>query len=79
MKIDQRLDGYILDELESKGLHAIDTKQGDNISKTLNVDAYLECSAKTQEGVKSVFRQAVALALEPTVEDEKQRNCCCIL
>ena len=40
---------------------------------------YLECSAKTGEGVKAVFEEAIMEALNPKKKEEEKRGNKCVL
>ena len=40
---------------------------------------YLECSAKTGEGVKAVFEEAIMEALAPKKKEEEKRGNKCVL
>lgn len=48
---------------ESAGKHPLTEKDGINAARELNMETYLECSAKTGEGVKTVFEEATRISL----------------
>jgi small GTP-binding protein len=43
----------------------IRAKQGEQLAKELGACRYLECSAKTQEGLQHLFHEAIRVALDP--------------
>ena len=43
----------------------IKTEMGEQMAKDLKAVKYLECSAKTREGLKDVFDEALMTALQP--------------
>ena len=51
--------------------------QGEDIRKKIGAYKYLECSAKTNEGVREVFEHATRAALLSRTRKEKKR--CMIL
>ena len=51
-------------EEEKQGTH-VSKKQGEAMSREIDAQAYLECSALTQEGVKEIFEEAILTALYP--------------
>ncbi len=57
--LDMRADPKCTEELRAKGLAPISTVQGVQLQKHIGAVTYVECSARTQEGVKRVFDEAV--------------------
>lgn len=53
----------MMDEMKKQGLEPITKEQGDEMNKEINGYKYLECSAKTQDGVAAIFDQAVRYVL----------------
>ncbi|CAN1810548.1 Rac-like GTP-binding protein 7 [Linum perenne] len=54
------------------------TAQGEELRKMVGAVAYIECSSKTQQNVKTVFDAAIKIALrppKPKKKPRKQRNC----
>ncbi|KAL9959587.1 hypothetical protein ACROYT_G032921 [Oculina patagonica] len=49
----------------------VKSKEGSKVGKTINAYAYLECSAKTREGVRDVFETAAKAALGIKKEGDK--------
>ena len=45
-------------------VEAIGSRQGEALASELKAVKYMECSAKTQEGLKAVFDEAVRTAMK---------------
>ena len=65
LKSDLRDDPQMLAKLREKNLTPITTEEGQALAKTIKALTYVECSAKTQEGVKEVFDHAIKAVLFP--------------
>jgi len=50
-------------------------EEGKGVAEKINAFAYLECSAKTKEGVRQVFEMATRAALQT----KKKRKSPCVL
>ncbi|PAA50516.1 hypothetical protein BOX15_Mlig003207g1, partial [Macrostomum lignano] len=64
-KMDLRDDKETIKELKAKKLAPITHLQGMTMAKEINAAKYLECSALTQKGLKSVFDEAIRAVLVP--------------
>jgi len=53
---------------------AITKEQGDSMAKKIKAQKYMECSAKTRDGVKAVFDEAIYIAVCPPVPQKKGCN-----
>jgi len=73
-QMDLRDDQATRDRLESRGLSPITHDQGVSEAKKKGCKKYLECSAKTKEGVKDVFDEAIRSVLNKD-KKPKQRRC----
>lgn len=62
-KRDLRNDNQILLELEKDQQKPVSTEEGQQIAKSINAYTYIECSAKTGEGVQEVFEMAAKASL----------------
>ncbi|CAI0557839.1 unnamed protein product [Linum tenue] len=75
-KLDQREDEqYFIDH---PGAAPITTAQGEELKKVVGAVAYIECSSKTQQNVKTVFDTAIKIVLRPQKpkrKPRKQRTC----
>lgn len=66
--------------LEKSGETRFITKvQGENLKEELKAFKYLECSARTQEGLKQVFDEAIRCVLTSQLNAATRRKRCLIL
>jgi small GTP-binding protein len=63
-KIDLRTDEETLKKLSTKDLKPLTTEQGFKLKEEIGAYSYVECSAKTQEGLKIVFNDAIDAVLK---------------
>jgi Ras-related C3 botulinum toxin substrate 1 len=63
-KSDLRTDQGTISQLQSKNLAIITPEQAQARMKEIGATNYLECSALTQEGLKTVFDEAIRAALQ---------------
>lgn len=63
-KTDLRTDTFSVVNLAQKNEEPIESEDGEKLKKKLNVAAYLECSAKQNEGVHEVFETAISTTLK---------------
>ncbi|KAJ0241870.1 Rac-like GTP-binding protein ARAC3 [Hirschfeldia incana] len=71
-KLDLRDDKEYL--LENPGAVPISTSHGVELMKLVGGSAYIECSAKTQQNVKSVFDVAIKVVLQLPKNKNKNQN-----
>ncbi|XP_044763529.1 rho-related GTP-binding protein RhoC-like [Coccinella septempunctata] len=64
-KLDLRYNEQICKILSQKGETTVSHENGYRASKKIKAYGYIECSAKTMEGVKEVFRKAAEVVLRP--------------
>jgi cell division control protein 42 len=76
-QIDLRDDPAVLERLSQQKNRPIIPEQGEKLARELGVDKYVECSARTQKGLKNVFDEAIVAALEPSLDGQKSE--CLIL
>ncbi len=48
---------------------------GKQLATQIKADGYMECSAKTGEGVQDIFNQAARLCLKPRLNRKKLPKC----
>jgi len=73
-KADLRNDQNTVNSLASKGQRIVSTEESVARQKEIGAVAYLECSALTQEGLKTVFDEAIRAALNKKPV-KKKRDC----
>ena len=86
-KLDMREDPEVLKKLKEKNSQPITTENGKNMQREIGAAAYIECSAKSQKGLKEVFHEAIKTVFFPPAskaeanneEDKKKTNDCCAL
>ncbi|ALC41165.1 Rho1 [Drosophila busckii] len=76
-KRDLRHDPETIKELSIYNQEPVRTEDGRTMAELVNAYAYLECSAKMQEGVREVFETATRAALQ--VHKKKKRRKCILL
>lgn len=81
LKKDLREDRAMLKKLQEKGTTPVTTEEGQALAKFVKAVTYVECSAKTQDGVKEVFDQAIKCVLFPRRRkaDSDGEGCKCSL
>ena len=62
-KSDLRNNAETLEQLKTKGLTPVTEDQGKQLAQTLGAVEFIECSALTQAGLKSVFDSAIRTVL----------------
>ena len=75
-KSDLRDDVETLKMLKSRRLSPVSYSQGQSLAKQIHAIKYMECSAKTQRGLKPVFDEAIRVVLRvPEARRRKKRSC----
>ncbi|OMH86190.1 GTP-binding protein rho1 [Zancudomyces culisetae] len=72
-KKDLRNDPRTIEDLRRNGLHPVTTEEGMSVAQKIGAFKYLECSAKTNDGVREVFEAATRAAL--LSKTKKKRGC----
>ena len=74
-KLDLREDKETNERLRDKRLSPITYPQGLAMAKEIGAVKYLECSALTQKGLKTVFDEAIRAVLCPKPRAKKAKKC----
>merc|ERR1712137_874347 len=64
-KMDLREDKGQIDRLKEKGYQPISQADGEALARDIGAEAYRECSALTQKGLKQVFDEAIKAVVAP--------------
>ncbi|XP_031487025.1 rac-like GTP-binding protein 2 [Nymphaea colorata] len=61
---------------------SVTTAQGEELRRQIGAAAYIECSSKTQQNIKSIFDTAIKVVLQPprrkeTIKKKKKRSSGC--
>ncbi|KAH8810183.1 P-loop containing nucleoside triphosphate hydrolase protein [Flagelloscypha sp. PMI_526] len=78
-QVDLRDDSSALEKLARRKQRPITSDQGERLARDIGAVKYVECSALTQKGVKNVFDEAMAAALEPPVSVHKRVRIKCFI
>mmetsp|Transcript_20841 Transcript_20841/g.54168 ORF Transcript_20841/g.54168 Transcript_20841/m.54168 type:complete len:193 (+) Transcript_20841:173-751(+) len=74
-KLDLREDKDTIAALHQKNLAPLTYPQGLQMAKEINATKYLECSALTQKGLKTVFDDAIRAVLDPPKRTPRGKKC----
>eukprot|EP01129_Flabellula_baltica_P001448 TRINITY_DN1133_c0_g1_i1.p1 TRINITY_DN1133_c0_g1~~TRINITY_DN1133_c0_g1_i1.p1 ORF type:complete len:209 (-),score=52.50 TRINITY_DN1133_c0_g1_i1:41-667(-) len=78
-QVDLRSDPDALEELRNAGKQPVTFENGKELAKRLKATTYMECSAKTREGLKEVFDEAVKFIILRRRKKNKGRRGCTLL
>ncbi|KAA8917417.1 hypothetical protein TRICI_000440 [Trichomonascus ciferrii] len=76
-KYDLRFDPKTIEELRRTSQRPVTPEEGQAVAQKIGAIKYLECSAKTQEGVREVFEHATRAAL--MVKDKERKKKCVLV
>ncbi|KAK6177773.1 hypothetical protein SNE40_015808 [Patella caerulea] len=74
-KIDLRNDPATKEKLSERKLKPVSTDEGRTMAEQIHAYSYLECSARTNEGVREVFETAARAALQKKRSKGRQKFC----
>jgi len=77
-KSDMRNDAAMASQLASKGLRVVSVEEAQQRAREIGAVSYMECSALTQEGLKTVFDEAIRASMNKK-QVKKPSHCCTIL
>ncbi|KAG9051295.1 Rho GTPase protein rac1 [Tulasnella sp. UAMH 9824] len=73
-KLDLREDPNTVDKLRERRMSPVTYSQGVAMAKEIGAVKYLECSARTQKGLKNVFDEAIRAVLNPPQKQSKKKG-----
>jgi cell division control protein 42 len=68
-QIELRDDPSVIEKLSRQRMRPITVEQGEALAREIGAVKYVECSARTQKGLKNVFDEAIVAALESSHEE----------
>ncbi|CAG8518774.1 13101_t:CDS:2 [Acaulospora colombiana] len=74
-KKDLRFDPKTIEELRKTSQRPVTPEEGMGVAQKIGAHKYLECSAKTGEGVREVFEHATRAALLTRKKKKSHSNC----
>ncbi|XP_003387180.1 PREDICTED: ras-related C3 botulinum toxin substrate 1-like [Amphimedon queenslandica] len=74
-KQDLRDDRETIGKLKEKGFSPVTATEGLKLQRDIGAVKYLECSALTQKGLKTVFDEAIRVVLKPAAITKKKSGC----
>lgn len=74
-KNDLRRDRRVIDELKKTSQRPVTPEEGMAVANKIGARHYLECSARTGEGVREVFQYATRAALLSRPKNSKKHHC----
>ncbi|XP_078467537.1 ras-related C3 botulinum toxin substrate 1-like [Lampetra fluviatilis] len=79
-QLDLRDNKDTVEKLSRKMLPLITNEQGLALAKKIGAVKYVECSARTRNGIKTVFDETISAVLcDPPAKKPKSRSCCRLL
>lgn len=74
-KKDLRNDSEVIEKLKEEGGKPVTSDTGTRLAAEIKADAYMECSAKTREGVQDLFLHAARLSLKKRSPRKPRWHC----
>ena len=80
MKKDLRDDQTVIEELAKAKESPVSYEDGEQLSRAINAECYLECSILKGKGIEEIFRRAAEISAEVFIDhDGKEKKKCCIM
>jgi len=73
-KVDLRNDPGVIAKLKAQNEKPVSSEYGRELATQIKADGYMECSAKTREGIRELFESAARLTFKK-VRSDKHRRC----
>ena len=74
-KLDQRNTPEVVEDLLGKGSAAIDSEQGEELSKEIGATQYIECSALNNETAKRILKEVTRIVYKRK-KGRSSKKCC---
>lgn len=68
-----------IEEMKRRGGEFVAIEEGERVAKKIRARRYLECSAKTGEGVEKLLEISTRMSLETSVSSRRSRDSCVVL
>jgi GTPase SAR1 family protein len=78
-KADLRDDPNFLKDMQGKGVKVKTAEDAEELRKAIKAVKYVECSAKTQQGIKQVFDESIKVVLFAKRKPVKKEKSGCAL
>lgn len=75
LKVDLRNDPETNEALRKQGQQPVSSSEGQAVATKIGAQIYLECSARTGDGVREVFEAATRASLRTKEKKEKKKKC----
>ena len=75
-KKDLRNDPEVIDELAKRNLKPVTVQDAEAVKDQIGAHLYMECSAKTRDGVEDIFISAARASL---IKSTSHQSSCCVL
>jgi len=74
-KGDLREDLETIAKFSKKGITMVTKEEAEKVQKEVGANLHIECSALTQQGLRSIFQEAIREATRPKLRKKKRLDC----